>query len=338
MREVVVSRHGSPDVMEVRESPVPEPGPGQVRLRVKASGVSFLDILSRAGHFPDAPKVPFVPGFEVSGYVDAVGPGPGRHEVGRHVVALTRYGGYADMVVVPADMAFGVPPNLSHNEAAAVPISYLTALIAMYRMANLKGGETVLIQGAGGGVGTAALQLARLRRAVVFGTASVSKHNALRSFGVDHVLDHNSPDLEKDVLRLTGGRGVDVVLDALGGDHVLRSYRLLAPMGRLVSLAAQDMVAGQHRGFVRSLQAHWQAPKFGIADLMIDNRAVFGLHLLRLWKEKRLVSASMEALLTDLASGRLKPTLAKTFPLGRAADAHKFIQDRGNIGKVVLTV
>lgn len=338
MREVIVPRHGSPDVMEVRESPVPEPGTGEVRIRVKAAGVSFLDILSRAGHYPEAPKLPIIPGFEVSGYVDAVGPGPGRHELGRHVVAITRYGGYADMVVVPADQAFGVPANLSHNEAAAIPISYLTAQIALYRMANLKGGETVLIQGAGGGVGTAALQLARLRRALVVATASSSKHNALRSFGVDHVLDHTSADLEKDVLRITGGRGVDVVLDALGGDNVLRSYRVLAPLGRLVSLAAQDMVAGQHRGLVRSLQAHWQAPKFGVADLMLDNRAVFGLHLLRLWKERRLVSGVMEALLTDMGSGRLKPVIAKTFPLARAADAHKFIQDRANIGKVVLTI
>ncbi|MEW5984755.1 MAG: zinc-binding dehydrogenase [Acidobacteriota bacterium] len=338
MREVVVSRHGSPDVMEVRESPVPQPGAGEVRIRVKAAGVSFLDVLSRAGHFPDAPRPPFIPGFEVSGYVDAVGLGPGRHEVGRHVLALTKYGGYADMVVAPAEYAFGVPSNLSHNEAAAVPISYLTALLALYRMANLKGGETVLVQGAGGGVGTAALQLARLRRAAVLGTASVSKHNALRSFGVDHVLDHDSADLERDVLRITGGRGVDVVLDALGGDHVLRGYRMLAPLGRLVSLAAQDMVPGQHRGLVRSLQAHWQAPRFGVADLMNDNRAVFGLHVLRLWNERRLVAGAMEALLTDLASGRLKPVIAKTFPLARAADAHKFIQDRGNIGKVVLTV
>jgi NADPH:quinone reductase-like Zn-dependent oxidoreductase len=241
------------------------------------------------------------------------------------------------MVVVAADQVFMVPPNLSHNEAAAVPISYLTAQLALYRMANLRGGETVLIQGAGGGVGTAALQLARLRRALVIGTASVPKHNALRSFGVDHVLDHNSPDVEKEVMRITGGRGVDVVLDALGGDHVLRSYRLLAPLGRLISVAAQDMVASQHRGFVRSLQAQWQAPKFGVAELMVDNRAVFGLHLLRLWKEKRLLSGAMEALLTDLASGRVKPVVAKTFPLARAADAHKFIQDRSNIGKVVLT-
>ena len=338
MREIIVPRHGSPDVMEVRESPIPEPGPGEVRIRVKAAGVSFLDILARAGHYPDSPKLPFIPGFEVSGYVDAVGPGPGRHEVGRHVVALVRYGAYADMVLAPADQVFGVPPNLSHNEAAAVPISYLTALVSLYRMANLKGGEWVLIQGAGGGVGTAALQLARLRRAAVIGTASVSKHNALRSFGVDHVLDHNSAELEKDVLRITRGRGVDVVLDALGGEQVLRSYRMLAPMGRLVSLAAQDLVATQHRGLVRSLQAHWQAPKFGVAELMSDNRTVIGLHLLRLWKERRLVSGAMEALLTDLSSGRLKPVIAKTFPLARATDAHKFIQDRSNIGKVVLTV
>ena len=163
-----------------------------------------------------------VPGYEVSGYVDAIGPGPARHEVGRHVLALTRFGGYADFVIVPSDYVWAAPVSLSHNEAAAIPMSYVTAVIALYRMANLKAGETVLVHGAGGNLGIAAMQLSRLRRASVIGTASAVKHSALRSLGVDHVIDYRAADVEAEVARLTNGRGVDVVLDPIGGDHLLR--------------------------------------------------------------------------------------------------------------------
>ncbi len=338
MREVVITRYGAPDVLEERPRQMPEPGQGELRIRVKACGVNFADVLARMDLSPDAPKAPMVPGYEVSGYVDAIGPGPARHEIGRHVVALTRFGGYADFVVVPADYVWAAPPSLSHNEAAAIPVSYVTAFIALYRMANVKAGETVLVHGAGGNMGIAAIQLSRLRRAAVIGTASAVKHSALRSLGIDHVVDHRAADVEAEVARLTNGRGVDVVLDPVGGDHLLKSYRLLAPMGRLVACGMQDMVGGQHRNPVRTLQAVWQTPRFNPADLMHDNKAVFGLNLLRLWGERKLIAAAMEALLTDFSGGRLRPVVSKTFPLGRAADAHKFLQDRANVGKVVLTV
>jgi synaptic vesicle membrane protein VAT-1 len=338
MREVVITRHGAPDVLEERPRQTPEPGQGEVRIRVKACGVNFADVLTRMDLYPDAPKPPLVPGYEVSGYVDAVGPGPARHEVGRHVIALTRFGGYADFVVVPSDYVWAAPASLSHNEAAAIPVSYVTAVFALYRMANLKAGETVLVHGAGGNFGIAAMQLSRLRRASVIGTASAVKHSALRSLGIDHVIDYRAADVEFEVSRLTNGRGVDVVLDPVGGDHLLKSYRMLAPMGRLVACGMQDMVGGQHRNPVRTLHAVWQTPRFNPVDLMHDNKAVFGLNLLRLWGERKLIAASMEALLTDFAGGRLRPVVAKTFPLARAADAHKFLQDRANVGKVVLTV
>jgi synaptic vesicle membrane protein VAT-1 len=338
MREVVITRHGAPDVLEERQRPTPEPGPGEVRIRVKACGVNFADVLARMDLYPDAPRAPMVPGYEVSGYVDAIGPGPARHEVGRHVAGLTRFGGYADFVVVPSDYVWAAPVSVSHNETAAIPVSYLTAFIALYRMANLKAGETVLVHGAGGGFGIAAMQLARLRRASTIGTASAAKHSALRSLGIDHVIDHHAGDVEAEVARVTNGRGVDVVLDPIGGDHLLKSYRMLAPMGRLVTCGMQEMVSGQHRNPVRTLQTVWQTPRFNPVDLMNDNRAVFGLNLLHLWGERKLIAASMEALLTDFSGGRLKPVVAKTFPLARAVDAHKFLQDRSNIGKVVLTV
>jgi NADPH:quinone reductase-like Zn-dependent oxidoreductase len=338
VRDIVITRYGGPEVMEERERPTPEPGPGEVRIRVKASGVNFADILARMGLYPDAPPPPMVVGYEVSGYVDAVGPGPTRHEAGRHVLAVTRFGGYADHVIVPADFVWNAPPNLSHNESAAIPIAYLTAVVALYRMANLKAGETVLVHGAGGGVGIAAIQLARLRRSIVIGTASPAKHNALRSLGIDHVIDYRNGDVEGEVTRLTNGRGVDVVLDARGGEHLAQSYRLLAPLGRLVIYGSQDLVVGRERNDERVQSFLQQRPFFDPMDLMNSNKGVFGLNLAHLWHERRFAAASMEALLTDFAGGRLKAVVAKTFPLARAADAHVFLQDRANVGKVVLTV
>jgi len=337
MREIVISRYGAPDVMEERERPTPEPGPGEVRIRVKAAGVNFADVLARMGLYPDAPLPPFVAGYEVSGYVDAAGPGPTRHELGRHVLAVTRFGGYADHVIVPADFVWPVPPTLSHNEAAAIPIAYLTAVVALYRMANLKAGETVLVHGAGGGVGIAAIQLARLRRSTVIGTASPAKHNALRSLGIDYVIDYRNGDVDAEVARLTNGRGVDVILDARGGEHLAQSYRMLAPLGRLVIYGSQDLVVGHERNDERVEAFLQQRPFFDSMDLMNSNKGVFGLNLGHLWRERRFAAASMEALLTDFTGGRLKAIVAKAFPLARAANAHEFLQDRANVGKVVLT-
>ena len=337
MREIVITRHGGPDVMEDRERPTLEPGPGEVRIRVKAAGVNFADILARMGLYPDAPPPPLVPGYEVSGYVDAVGPGPSRHEVGRHVLAVTRFGGYADRAIVPADFVWPVPSNLSHNEAAAIPIAYLTAVVALSRMANLRSGETILIHGAGGGVGIAAMQLARLRRSTVIGTASPAKHSALRAMGIDHVIDYRNGDVESEVARLTNSRGVDVILDARGGGALTESYRMLAPLGRLVIFGSQALVVGRVRNDEAVHSFLQQRPLFDPMDLMDSNKGVFGLNLAHLWRERRFAAASMEALLTDFAGGRLKAVIAKTFPLALAADAHAFLQARANVGKVVLT-
>src|SRR5437762_8894007 len=185
MRQIVIARYGAPEVLEPREAPTPVPAEGEVRIAVRAAGVNFADVLGRIGLYPDAPKLPFVAGYEVAGRVDAVGSGVTRIAVGDRVVALTRFGGYATEVVVPASYVFPFHPELSDAEAAALPVNYLTALLALYRLANVMAGETVLVHGAGGGVGIAAIQLARLRRATIIGTASSSKHEALRSFGVE---------------------------------------------------------------------------------------------------------------------------------------------------------
>ena len=337
MRQAVITRYGPPDVFEIRDSPDPAPAPGELRLRVRAAGINFADVLSRLGLYPDAPKPPMVVGYEVAGTIDAIGDGVIGFAAGDRIVALTRFGGYADVVVAPADRCFRVPAELSDAEAAAVPVTYLTAALALYRMAALGPGETVLVHNAGGGVGIAAIQLARLRRARVIGTASAMKHAALRAFGVEHVIDYRHARVADEVGRITGGRGVDVVLDPIGGASFTESYRMLAPLGRLVMYGLSAAAPSEDRHLWQAFRAWWATPRFDAMSLINRNRGVFGLHAGHLWDERAQLAPIMEMLLSELRAGRLQPVVAKTFPLERTADAHRFIQSRANIGKVVLT-
>jgi synaptic vesicle membrane protein VAT-1 len=337
MRQVVIPRFGAPDVLDVREAPDPTPGDGDIRIRVRAVGINFADILARLGLYPDAPAPPMVVGYEVAGKVDAVGRTVVGFAPGERVLALTRFGGYADTVVVPASQAFHFPDELSDAEAAAVPVNYLTASLALYRMAALSPGETVLVHNAGGGVGIAATQLARLRRATVIGTASAFKHDALRSFGVDHTIDYRDANVAAEVNRITRGRGVDVILDPIGGRSFTDSYRMLAPLGRLVIFGLSAAAPGERRSPLRAFHAWWSTPRFNPMSLINRNRGVFGLHIGHLWDEHQQLAPLMAMLISELHARRLTPVVARTFPLERAADAHRFIQSRSNIGKVVLT-
>ena len=208
--------------------------------------------------------------------------------------------------------------------------------LAAAALAALTSGETVLVHNAGGGLGIAATQLARLRRATVIGTASAAKHDALRSFGVDYAIDYRTADVETDVKRITKGRGVDVILDPIGGGSFGASYRMLAPLGRLVMLGISSM-SGEKRSTWRVLRSWWAMKAFDPLSLINRNRGVFGLNVGHLWEESRALQPLMTLLMTELSAGRLEPIVARTVPLERVADAHRFIQNRSNIGKVVLT-
>lgn len=337
MRQVVIPRHGGPDVFETREGPDPVPHATEIRIRVRASGVNFADVLARLGLYPDAPTPPVVVGYEVAGQVDAVGDAVTGFSIGDRVGAMTRFGGYADSVTVPVAQAFRFPDFLSDAEAAAIPVNYLTAAIALYRMAALAPGETVLIHNAGGGVGIAATQLARLRRATIIGTASSFKHDALRSFGVEHTIDYRHANVEADVKTITKGRGADVILDPIGGHSFTASYRMLAPLGRLILFGLSAAAPGETRNLWRAFRAWQSTPRFDPLSLINQNRGVFGLNVGHLWESQHQLAPMMDMLISELQAGRLRPVVARTFPLERAADAHRFIQSRQNIGKVVLT-
>ncbi len=336
MKQLVIPRHGPPEVLEVREAPDPAVLPGTVRIRVRVAGVNFSDLLARQGLYPDAPKPPCTIGYEVAGVVDAVGAGVATLRAGDRVVATTRFGGQSELVVVPTAVVFPLPAGWSLEQGAAFPVVYLTAHHMLVRVAAARRGETVLVHAAAGGVGLAVAELSRILGFRVLGLASTGKHAILREYGVEP-LDSRDPRWF-DAVRRVAPRGVDVVLDAVGGDSWRHGYRLLAPAGRLVCYGASVLSEGTGRNLLKTLWRVVRFPRFGTLGLMNDNRSVAGVNLGHLWDDQALLAPQVEALLGYAREGKLTPRVDRTFPLAEAAAAHRYIHERRNIGKVVLTL
>jgi NADPH:quinone reductase-like Zn-dependent oxidoreductase len=309
-----------------------------VRVRVEAIGVNFADVMGRLGLYPDLPPKPVVPGYEIAGKVDAVGAEVEPDWIGRDILALTRFGGYADTACVPEIQLATRPADMSAPQGAALPVNYLTAWQILEVMGGLRAGQTVLIHSAGGGVGIAALQLAKRIGATTIGTASSAKHDALKRLGLDFAIDPYTDDFEQRVREVTRGRGVDLVLDAVGGKSFRKSYRSLSPTGRLAMFGLSAAASGKRRNLFRVLATAARMPWFDFTPsrLISENRGVFGVNLAHLWDEIERVNSWLESLLECWRRREIAPLIAATFPLERAAEAHHYIQDRKNIGKVVL--
>jgi len=335
VRHLIIPRYGPPEVLEVREAPEPRVAPGTVRIRVHAAGINFSDLLARQGLYPDAPKPPCTVGYEVAGAVDAVGDGVTSFRPGDLVVATTKFGGQSELVVAPASAVFPLPPGWTFEQGAAFPVVYLTAHHMLVRVAAVQRGETVLVHAAAGGVGLAVAELGRILGLRVLGLASPSKHEVLREYGVEP-LDGRDPRWFQAV-RAAAPRGVDVVLDAVGGDSWRHGYRLLAPAGRMVCYGASALSEGPRRNLLKILWQVLRFPRFGPLALMSDNRSVAGVNLGHLWNQRELVEPQVKALLEYARAGKLTPRVDRAFPLAEAAAAHQYIHERRNVGKVVLT-
>jgi NADPH:quinone reductase-like Zn-dependent oxidoreductase len=335
VRAIVLVKHGPPEqALELREWPDPVPAEGQVLIDVHAAGINFADIVARVGLYPDAPKTPSVMGYEVAGVVEALGPGVSGLERGQRVLAATRFTGFAEKAVAAAANVLPLPDRMSFEQGAAIPVNYGTAYAAVGLMACVRPGETVLVHAAAGGVGIAALQLLRERGAVVIGTASAAKHEAVRAQGAEHTIDYRSQDVGREVDRITNGRGVDVVLDALG--EFRQSYSMLATGGRLVAYGASKLVTGERRNLAKALTGVATMPRFNALKMMNDTKAVIGMNLLHWWDAEGSLEKFIRPLTELMEKGAIEPVVSESFPFSRAADAHRFIQERRNIGKVVL--
>jgi len=323
MRAIEVVDYGDSDELEATERERPEPGPGEVRIAVGAAGINFADIMQRRGVYPGGPKPPYVPGMEAAGTVDAVGEGVDLEE-GDRVVAMLEGGAYAEYAVTNTHLCFPIPDGMSDEEAAGFPVQYLTAHSCLFGWGGLEAGESVLIQAAAGGVGTAAVQLASNAGATVFGTASTEeKLEVAAELGCDHPIQYTETDFREVIDAETDGAGVDLVLESVGDDVFERSLDAMAHFGRMVTF-------GVASGVPASVENR---------RLLFENKTVKGFHLGQATTHDpgRIMAAVPE--LTDaLEAGDLEVIVGDSFTLEEAAAAHQYIEDRRSSGKVVLNI
>lgn len=336
MKQIWIPKAGDADVLEIREAPDATPVPGEVLVDVAAAGVNFADLLARMGMYPDAPPLPAVVGYEVAGTVREVGAGVVELSPGDRVLGLTRFGGYSSVVAVPVAQLFPHPENLEPAEGAAIPVNYITAAIALERFAAVQPEERVLIHNAGGGVGIAAVQLARHRGAEVYGTASSWKHERLRELGVDHPIDYRSADFVEEIRDLTGGRGVHVIIDPIGGPNVARDLSVLDPLGRLVVFGISASVKSGRRSRLSLIATALRMPRVSVLSLLDTNRSVAGLNIGHLWGELDRLRPVMGSVLELVRNGSIAPIVDSRFSFKEAPAAHLRLQERKNLGKVVL--
>lgn len=336
MRQIVTTANGGVEVLKVQEAPDPVPAKGEVVVQVKAAGLNFADILARQGLYPDGPKKPCVMGYEVAGVIEAVGEGIDRERLGQAVMAMTRFRGQAEKVAVAATQLFPKPESLSFEAAAAIPVNYLTAYALLYVMGSLDNGESVLIHNAGGGVGLAAIDIAKKIGATTYGTASPGKHEFLRERGLDHPIDYRNQDWLSVLMQLTGDRGVDLVIDPIGGSHWKKSYAALRHTGRLGMFGVSIAAANGLKGKLKMIKAAAQMPRFHPIGLLNKNRGVFGLNLGHMWHEPEKVSTWMQVILSGVREGWVRPHVDNVFSFAQAGDAHSYMEERRNTGKVVL--
>lgn len=337
MRQVLVRRHGGPEVMSVVECAEPEPAAGEVLLAVSAAGVNYADVLGRIGVYAEAPPVPFVPGYEVSGTVTAVGPGTSDFHVGDRVAAMTLFGGYASNVTAPAQRVIRLPEKTRFEEGAAVPVAYVTAWLILVGFGRCRPDETVYLESAAGGVGLACIDLASLLGLKVIPAASAVKRRMLCNRGFQAVLDADDPGRWNELQELTGGRGVDLAVlsraEAWG-----KAMGSLASGGRLGVIGSR-VAGGQTRSAIsltfEALTAPWT--KIHPFALMRASKGMFGFNLHRLVLERSpLVDQAIAAVTGYWNAGKLRPTIDSAFPLEAAGQAHERLYRRLNVGKIVL--
>ncbi|WP_312907260.1 quinone oxidoreductase family protein [Natronosalvus caseinilyticus] len=321
MRVIEVNEYGDSGVLQTAEHEVPQPGPGEVRIDVEAAGINFADVMQRRGVYPGGPEPPYVPGMEAAGTVDATGEGIDLEE-GDRVVGMLGGGGYAEYATANAQMLLPIPDGMSFEEAAGFPVQFLTAHSCLFEWGGLEEGESVLIQAAAGGVGTAAVQLASRAGAEVFGTASIEEKLELAAdLGCDHPIQYTEVDFRDPVEEATDGEGVDLVLESVGDDVFDRSLDALGHFGRLVTYGVASGVPASAEN----------------RRLLFENKSVVGFHLGQASRHdpKRIMQAIPD-LTQGLADGELEVIVGETFALEDASEAHQFIEDRKSVGKVVL--
>lgn len=324
MRAVVIDRPGGPEVLQIRERPVPEPGPGEVKVRVHAAGINRADVLQRKGAYPAPPDVPAdIPGLEFAGEVAEIGSAVAGWQKGDRVFGLAGGGTYAEYIVVHHRAIARIPSQFNYVEAAAVPEVFITAYDAVVVQCGLMSGQTVLIHAVGSGVGLAAVQIVKALSAISIGTArSQDKIERAREFGLQHGILARESTFAEEVLSLTGGKGVDIVLELVGGSYVPEDLKCLAPKGRAVIV-----------GLVNGARCDFDLATLLRKRIMLKGTTLRARPLEEKIQAIQILSSNIVPL---LEAGILRPTVDKVLPLAEAGEAHRYMEENLNFGKIVL--
>jgi NADPH2:quinone reductase len=337
MKAYVLSRHGSAAILQPQEVPEPQPGPGEVRVRVQHLGINFAEILSRRGQYGWAPKLPYTLGMEAYGHISAVGPDVAR-SVGEPVIAGAQYGSYAEQMIVPAYMALPPPDHFTPEENAAFLVNYMTAWVGLMKLARLQPTDAVLVNAAAGGVGTAAVQLAKARGCTVFGTAShPNKLALLDRLSVDHPINYQEQDFEAVVRETQHGGGVDVVLELVGGETFRKSQALLNPFGRLV-IAGMAGLKWNKRNPLTWPRMLRNIPLINPLQMAQRSSGLMATHIGYLIRNPEVVQTEWAALGDYVREHSIRPVISAVFPFDQLPHAHHFVESRQSHGKVVVSL
>ncbi|TWW68046.1 Synaptic vesicle membrane protein VAT-1 -like protein-like [Takifugu flavidus] len=339
MRAVLLTAFGGLNKLRMTRKAMPELQDGEVKIRVKACGLNFLDLMVRQGTIDNPPKPPVVPGFECSGIVEAVGENAEGFEIGDRVMAFVNCNAWAEVVCTPAEFVYKMPDEMTFAEAAAFSMNFVAAYMMLFEVANLREGMSVLVHSAGGGVGQAVAQLcSTVPNVAVFGIASCFKHTAIRG-SVTHLFDRNV-DYMQEVKKISP-EGVDVVLDCLCGENTGKGLNLLKPLGTYILYGASNMVTGETKSFFSFAKSWWQVEKVNPIKLYEENKVIAGFSLLNLLFRHRkcsLVRSVMDKLLCLYGQKKIRPVVDSLWALEEVKEAMQRIHDRGNIGKLILDV
>jgi len=339
MRAAVVTRYGGPEVLELRDMPLPRLGEGQVLVRVKAIGLNFADVFGRLGVYPNTPPPPFIPGLEFSGEVVAVAPDVTKFRGRERVMGYSRLGSHAEFVALSAHYATPVPESMSDEEAAAFLATGTSAYHGIVRLANLRAGEKLLIHAAAGGVGLASIQIAKHIGAEVFATAGTGEKLSLAGkFGADHLFNYRDGDFAEEIGRITGGYGVDVVMDSVGGEVFKKSWHLLAQMGRYILYGVSSVTGKGAINRLKAAAAFSSMRPIFPPSLMSINKGIIGFNLGTLTGREAYFSEAAKEILRYFEEGFLRPVIGRVFSFDEIVDAHAFLQTRQSTGKVVVLV
>ncbi|XP_006006024.1 synaptic vesicle membrane protein VAT-1 homolog [Latimeria chalumnae] len=337
-RSLVLSGYGGYDkVKVVVKKGALVPKAGEILVRMKACGLNFADLIARQGLYDKLSSPPVTLGMEGSGIVEAVGEGVTDRKVGDKVMMLNKSGLWQEVVVLPANQSFIIPDGMSFEEAAAFLVNYITAYMMIFDFGNLRPNQSILIHMAAGGVGTAATQLSKtVKDVTIFGTSSASKHDAIKENGVTHPIDYRTMDYIEEV-RKTSPKGVDIILDPLGGSDTCKAFNLLKPMGKLIIYGVANLLTGQKKNIVALAKTWWNQFSINAMQLLHSNKAICGFHLGYLDEESELIQSAVTKLIELYKQGKIRPKVDSVWPFEQVADAMRQMQERKNIGKVILS-